>query len=164
MKFRGRIAESLYIRKFYQLIATISKIGKICILRLTLGERRSFFHEIFEVYISVYSPKPTRIFPPPLQVKYFSLPQCAKIYSSYTFPFFQFQYVNILFLRRRQGLLHYFWPVDCWWRTSCMGRAGPGTSTWRFSSVTKLCFRSGSNYSGSGFFRKFPIRSLLKTT
>jgi hypothetical protein len=37
MKFRGRIAEGVSIRKFYQLIATISKIGKACILRLTAG-------------------------------------------------------------------------------------------------------------------------------
>lgn len=35
MKFRGRIAEGVCIRKFYQLIATISKIGKTCVLRLT---------------------------------------------------------------------------------------------------------------------------------
>ncbi len=38
MKFRGLIAEGAYIRKFYQLIATVSKIGKTCILRLTEGK------------------------------------------------------------------------------------------------------------------------------
>jgi hypothetical protein len=49
MKFRGLIAESAYIRKFYQLIATVSKIGKTCILRLTEGK-------IFICLLSVVDP------------------------------------------------------------------------------------------------------------
>ncbi len=41
MKFRGRITDQLSIRKFYNILGTMAKLSKVCVMRLTAD--RMFF-------------------------------------------------------------------------------------------------------------------------